>query len=310
MKPVDLSVVIVSYNTRDLLATCLASLADSGPEIEIIVVDNASEDRSAAMVLERFSRVRLIQNLHNPGYACASNQGIRASSGRYVLLLNPDTEIRPGALDRVLAFANSCPDLGAVGLQLLNPDGTLQPSGRRFPTLASALGELLPLPERWRRHLRGDLEGRDYSQVCQVDEVSGAAMCLRRAALDQVGLFDEDFFFLGEDIDLCWRLRQAGWTVVYFPEARVVHLWGSSRNKTNPYRVSLLSQRSYYLLFRKHRSRLEALTLEVAVSALALLKLAKWLGLSAGHLDWQQARQVWDLHTAELAWLWRNQRKP
>lgn len=145
----DLSVVIVSYNTRDLLAACLASLAGSEPEIEIIVVDNASEDGSAAMVRERFPQVRLIQNLHNSGYACASNQGIRASSGRHVLLLNSDTEIRPGALARVLTFADSGPDIGTVGLQLLNPDGTLQPSGRRFPTFASALGELLPLPERW-----------------------------------------------------------------------------------------------------------------------------------------------------------------
>lgn len=131
-------------------------------------------------------------------------------------------------------------------------------------------------------------------------------MCLRRAALDQVGLFDEEFFFLGEDIDLCWRLKQAGWKVVYFPAARVVHHWGSSRNKTNPYRVSLLSQRGYYLLFRKHRSRVEARVLKVVVSMLALLKLAKWLGLSARHSDWQQARQVLALHTAELAWLWRN----
>lgn len=306
MKSADLWVVIVSYNTRELLAACLESLVGLPSGIEVIVIDNASADGSAALVRERFPQVQLIENSQNVGYARANNQGILLSVGHYILLLNPDTEVQLGTLGRLVAFLDAHPEVGAVGLQLLNPNGTLQPSGRRFPTLASALGELLPLPGDWRRRLRGPLEGRDYSQICEVDEVSGAALCLRRDALNQVGLLDEDFFLLGEDIDLCWRLKAAGWKVVYLPDAQVVHHWGGSRSKASADRISLLSQRSYYLLFRKHRPRVEALALKVAVAILTLLKLAKRLAASVVHADWLRARRVVVLHVAELEWLWRH----
>lgn len=314
MSDLQLSIVIVNFNTRDLLAQCLLSILGSRESavsnfqspisnLQVLVVDNASQDDSAAMLRERFPQVQVIQNLDNVGFARANNQGIRASTGHYILLLNPDTEIQPDALNRLVAFLDAHPEAGAVGLQLLNPDGTLQPSGRRFPTLASAIGELLPLPKGLRARVRGDLERRDYRLVCEVDEVSGAAMCLRRTALDEIGLLDEAFFFLGEDIDLCWRLRKAGWKTFYLPDARVIHHWGSSRNTVAPFRISLLSQRAHYLLFRKHRSRIDAGALRVFVTALTILKMAKWSVLSIAR---GQLRQIVHAHIAELAWLWRN----
>jgi hypothetical protein len=289
-----LSVVIVSYNTRDLLAACLASFQAD----EIVVVDNASSDASAIMIREKFPGVRVIQNFENAGFARANNQAIRASCGEYILLLNSDTVVQPTALNRLLEFMDVHSQAGIVGLQLLNPDGTLQPSGRYFPTLISAMTELLPIPARW----RGGAD-RDYSQIAQVDEVSGAAMCVRRVVFDQIGLLDEEFFFLGEDIDLCWRCKKAGWQVIYLPDARVVHYGGSSRRQADAWRVSLLAQRGYYRLFKKHRTGIETGSLKLALVVLTLFKFIKW---SASPDLRQRARDIWRAVRAEMIWLMKN----
>jgi GT2 family glycosyltransferase len=320
----DLSVIVVNLNTRDLLRACLRSVVgsqESGVSSissvsslihapcpltpELIVVDNGSTDGSPEMVAAEFPAARLIRNAQNRGFAPANNQGLAVARGRYCVLLNSDTLVAPAALAHLVAFMDVHPEAGACGPQLRNADGSLQPSGRAFPTLASALAELLPAPATWRRGLRGPLDARDYTQTCQVDEVSGAALCLRRAALDQIGLLDEEFFFLGEDVDLCWRLKAAGWQVYYLPEAAVIHLWGGSR-KSRDGKISLLAQRGYYLLFRKHRPRIEAGLLKVVVVALTLLKLGKWLLVAARRGDREIARQAWTLHLAELGWLLRH----
>jgi GT2 family glycosyltransferase len=303
----DVSVVIVNWNTRNLLRDCLIALAANARVVtETIVVDNGSTDSSVEMLAAEFPGVCVIANASNVGFAPANNQGLACARGRYVLLLNSDTRVAPDALVKLVDFMDAHPQAGACGPQLRNADGTLQPSGRRFPTLTSTLGELLPVPERWRCKWRRDLEKRDYDQVCPVDELSGAALCIRRAALEQIGSLDEDFFFLGEDIDLCWRLKSAGWQVLYVPSARVTHYWGSSRNRANSYRISLLSQRSYYLLFRKHRTKIQARALKVILALLTGIKLSKWLAKSLIRLDVQQARQVIRQHLAEWAWLARN----
>ncbi len=303
----DVSIVVVNWNTRDLLRDCLIALAANAQVMtETIVVDNGSTDGSVEMLAAEFPGVCVIANASNVGFAPANNQGLARARGRYALLLNSDTCVAPDALTNLVDFMDAHPQAGACGPQLRNADGTLQPSGRRFPTLASTLGELLPVPERWRHKWRGDLEKRDYDQVCPVDELSGAALCVRRAALEQVGFLDEDFFFLGEDIDLCWRLKSAGWQVFYVPTARVTHYWGGSRNKTRSYRISLLSQRSYYLLFRKHRTKTQARVLKVVLVSLTGMKLCKWLAKFLIRLDTQQARQVIRQHFAELVWLARN----
>jgi GT2 family glycosyltransferase len=303
----DVSIVIVNLNTRNLLRDCLIALAANAQEMtETIVVDNGSTDGSVEMLAAEFPGVGVIANASNAGFAPANNQGLARASGRYALLLNSDTRVAADALINLVAFMDAHPQAGACGPQLRNADGTLQPSGRCFPTLASTLGELLPAPEHWRRKLRGDLETRDYDQVYPVDELSGAALCVRRDALEQIGFLDEDFFFLGEDIDLCWRLKSAGWLVFYVPSARVMHYWGGSRNKTRSYRISLLSQRSYYLLFRKHRTKTQARALKVVLVSLTAMKLIKWLVRFLIRLDTQQTRQVIRQHLAELAWLARN----
>ncbi len=298
MNSIALSIVIVSYNTRDMLAACLASLDAS----EIVVIDNASTDESVRMMQKEYPHVRVIQNSENTGFARANNQGIGACRGEYILLLNPDTVVQPGALRRMIEFMNTCPQAGVVGPQLLNADGTLQPSGRNFPSLVSAIAELLPVPERWRVRLRGGLN-RDYNLVVQVDEVSGAAMCVRRTVFDQIGLLDADFFFLGEDIDLCWRCRKAGWQVYYLPAARVVHHSGGSRNQADAWRISLFAQRGYYRLFQKHRADSEKAILKTVLLLLTVLKLIKWL--IAPRL-WHRVREVWRTTCAEFVWLLRN----
>ncbi len=302
----DLSVIIVSYNTCELLAECLDSLGEWLERGQVIVVDNASTDDSAAMVRARFPQVRLVANTTNTGYASANNQGIRLSTGQYLLLLNPDTQVNAAGFHRLVAFMNDHPAAGAVGLKLLNADGSLQPSGRCFPTLASTVAELLPVPATWRRRARGELEQRDYDQVCEVDEVSGAALCVRRRALDEVGALDESFFFLGEDIDLCWRLKTAGWKVFYLPTASVVHYGGGSRNQVHSFGISLLAQRGYYLLFRKHRPGIQAAALKGVLFFLTGLKLLKWLVLSVLSTDRKQVGLVLRAHSSELRWLWRN----
>lgn len=307
MSALDLSIVIVNWNTRDLLCDCLTCLANAtGVSCETIVVDNGSTDGSLEMLKARFPEVRVISNTTNIGFAAANNCGLAQASARYCLLLNSDTRVAPDAPAQMVLFMDNHSDAGACGPQLLNADGTLQPSGRLFPTLASALGELLPLPGGWRKVLRGDGQSRDYNQVCQVDEVSGAAVCLRREALDEIGLLDDEFFFLGEDIDLCWRLKRAGWKVFYVPDARVVHLWGGSRNRVDNYAISLLSQRAYYLLFRKHRSKATALLLKAIIFLLTLLKLVKWLVRATVRLDARLARQVAIAHGKEWMWMWRH----
>lgn len=292
---IKLSVVIVSYNTRDLLAACLASFQAD----QVIVVDNASNDASVDMMREKFPYVHVIQNADNAGFARANNQAIRISRGEYLLLLNSDTVVQPNALNRLIEFMDTHSQAGIVGLQLLNADGTLQPSGRNFPTLVSALAELVPMPERWRVRFRGGTH-RNYAQITQVDEVSGAAMCVRRAVFDQIGLLDENFFFLGEDIDFCWRCKKAGWQVIYLPDARVVHYWGGSRVKRDAWRMSLLAQRGYYRLFKKHRTRFETTILKIILLGLTLLKWSVSLRLSG------RGRDVWRAARTEIVWLLKN----
>ena len=304
----DISVVIVNRNTRMLLRNCLISLKNAAAAIcfEVIVVDNGSSDDSVDMLTREFPNVLLIANRQNQGFASANNQGLRIAKGRYCLLLNSDTRAAPGALEQMISFMDTSLQAGACGPQLRYPDGSLQPSGRRFPTLLSVLGELLPVPENWRKWLRGPLEKRDYSQTREVDEVPGAALCLRRQALDQVGLLDTEFFFSGEDIDLCWRLKKAGWKIYYFADAQVVHHWGGSRSKREAFTYSLYAQRGYYLLSRKHFPRLESLILKLILILMTLVRLAKWLVLSLIKPGWIDPRQVTRLHALELSWLSRN----
>jgi N-acetylglucosaminyl-diphospho-decaprenol L-rhamnosyltransferase len=294
---VDLTVVIVSWNVRELLRGCLRSLA-GGPRpaggTEVVVVDNASADDSAAMVVDQFPDVRLIANGENRGFTAANNQGITVARGRYVLILNPDTEVVGDALAALVAYADAHPDVGVVGPQLLNPDGTVQPSRRRFPTLATALFEstwLQPLAPR-RLLERYFVQDRPHDRVQDVDWVDGAALMVRREALGRVGLLDEGFFMYSEELDWCRRFRMAGWRVVYLPTARIVHHRGKSSEQVVAAR-HIHFQTSKVRYFRKYHGIAVAETLRMFllgnyVGQLAL-EAAKWL---VGHKRPLRAQRI------------------
>ncbi|OQA40651.1 MAG: N-acetylglucosaminyl-diphospho-decaprenol L-rhamnosyltransferase [Chloroflexi bacterium ADurb.Bin325] len=299
----DLSVIIVSWNVRDLLRACLASLvAGAGPSLslEAIVVDNASADGSAAMVAAEFPAVQLIANQENRGFTGGNNQGLALARGRYVLFLNPDTVVLPGALAIMVAYLEAHPDVAALGPQLRYGDGRPQSSARRFPTLATALCESTPLEwhwpnNRWARAYRmeegrqkmedggeatGDLPSSIFNLPFSVDWVVGAALLARREALDQVGGFDEGYFMYSEELDWCRRAALAGWRTVYLPAAEIVHYEGKSSEQAVAAR-HIRFHRSRVRYFRKFHGRAAAETVRLAVLGMFavewLLEAGKWL---------------------------------
>jgi N-acetylglucosaminyl-diphospho-decaprenol L-rhamnosyltransferase len=279
---VPLSVVIVSYNTRPLLEACLSSLRSSGIEAEIIVVDNASTDDSAEAVRERFSEVRLIRSETNRGFAGGNNLAFPYCRGRYVALLNADTEVEPGGFAEMVNFLEAHPQVGAVGPRLLNPDGTVQPSAHRFPRLGQSAVRLflrLPQPASPPSSI-GCLPGAERaspSEACELhDWLTGACLMVRRAVLEQVGSLDEQFFFECEDVDWCRRIRAAGWEIGLLPVARVTHKGGGSGIGFSPNALRGHAGHCYY--YRKYHGR----RAETVMRALFLLyHLLGWLKYSA-----------------------------
>ena len=222
-----LSIIIVNWNTRDLLAACLESVHQdaetlAGWTVETFVVDNASSDGSPQMVRERFPWVRLIENEENLGFAAANNQALRQARGRYALLLNSDTEVQPGALAALVEFMAAHPRAGAVGARLLNADGSLQPSCHPMLTPGREFWRLIFLDRLWPRATY-PLGRWDLATPRQVEVIKGACLLLRREALAQVGLLDEAYFMYTEEVDLCYRLAEAGWELWWLPSARVIH---------------------------------------------------------------------------------------
>ncbi len=281
---IDLSILIVNWNVRDLLRRCLSSVFAHWQtrKMEVIVVDNGSTDGSREMVRTEFPQVHLIANPDNRGFTAANNQGLSVARGRYVLLLNPDTEVVGDALEVMVAFADAHPDVGVVGPQLLNPDGTVQSSRRRFPTLATALFESTWLqPYAPRRLLRRYyVLDRSDDEVQDVDWVTGAALMARREAVGQVGPLDEGFFMYSEELDWCRRFREAGWRVVYLPTARVIHHEGKSSEQVLPAR-HIHFQTSKVRYFRKYHGPVAAEVLRLVLVGNYLWQIglegAKWL---------------------------------
>ncbi len=253
-----MEIVIVSFNTAHLLADCLCSIPQGAEELDYrtIVVDNGSKDGSAEMLARDFPHVRLIQNSRNRGFGAANNQGIHASTGRYVVLLNSDTRVLPGALKRLVDFMEARPQAGACGPRLARPDGRTQPfafGGDPTPRYLFARG--------WTRLIQHrPLHDWETQQPQPVDWVSAACLIARSEALEQIGGFDERYFMYFEDNDLCLRLRRAGWQVWYDPDATITHLGGGSVQAdaiTQWYDASL---RYFY---RKHYATLARLALEM-----------------------------------------------
>jgi N-acetylglucosaminyl-diphospho-decaprenol L-rhamnosyltransferase len=254
----NLSIIIVSWNVRELLAKCLQSvyrsLESSTLSAEVWVVDNASADGSPEMVRRRFSQAQLVANSDNIGFAAANNQALRATSGRYALLLNPDTELRAGALQTLVDFLQTKPAAGMVGPKLVYGDGTFQHSAFQFPSLLQVLFDFYPLHPRL---LNSRLNGR-YPRALYaagwpfaIDHPLGACMMVRRQTLDEVGALDEGFFMYCEEIDWAMRMRRAGWDIYCVPAAEVVHYAGQS---TQQFRDEMFVAlwRSRFRLFSKH----------------------------------------------------------
>lgn len=228
----DLAIVIVSYNTEDLLRACLRSLpaATAGLTCKTYVVDNNSPDGSAAMVEREFPDVELTANTANVGFSRANNMALERAEARYVLLLNPDTEPEPDSLRRLVEFMDAHPKAGACGPKLLNSDGSLQRNGAKFPTLLREFLSVTGLRRLAMRRYEVALGyGReDFDRLCEVDQVSGACLLVRAEAMRQVGMLDERFFMFYEEVEWCHRIKSAGWQVWYVPEARVTHHWMGS----------------------------------------------------------------------------------
>lgn len=256
----DLSAVIVSFNSRDDLGPCLASILEhtAGIEYEVIVVDNASRDGSPDLVAAEFPQVRLIRRPDNGGLARATNEGIRASFGELIAWMNPDLRLAGNVLEAMVRYLRQHPDIGALGPKLLDPDGSLQLSCRRFPGFRTAVFNRYSLATRLfpknpfsAHYLMADF---DHQAIADVDWLSGAFLVLRRQALEQVGLLDEGYFMYSEDVDLCQRLHRAGWRVVYFPEVAVTHHIGRSTEQA-PNRMLVERHRSMWRYYRRWMRR-------------------------------------------------------
>ena len=258
-----LSVVIVSYNVRDYLENCLQSVSRAleGIEGEVFVVDNHSDDDSVETVRSHYPWVRLIENQENMGFSRANNIAIRESRGEYVLLLNPDTIVEEATLREVLRFMEEHPKAGGAGVMMHNADGSLAPESRRaLPTPWVSCLKMLGFTKRYyMSHLPWD-------QPSRIEVISGAFCFLRKKALDEVGLLDEDFFMYGEDIDLSYRLMKGGWENWYLPYP-ITHFKGKSTQKSD-YRYVHIFYKAMLIFFRKHYSHLSlfyALPVKMAI---------------------------------------------
>ncbi|MFX0201394.1 MAG: glycosyltransferase family 2 protein [Candidatus Hodarchaeota archaeon] len=235
--PLDLSVIIVNYNTADFLVRCLNSVASqSGIDSEVIVVDNCSQDGSSELLKNNFSWIKLITNDRNLGFSRANNQALKMCSGKYVYYLNPDTEVRPDAFKAMVDYMESRPDIGLAGTRIVNPDGSLQQSvENRYPGQKYAVLELKDLTK-------------------DIAWVLGASMIARRELIQALEGFDESFFLYGEDLDLCMRIRKAGWSIGYIPDAVVVHWGGQSERDSLPVEVWEKKFKAESIFYHKHYS--------------------------------------------------------
>lgn len=260
----ELSVIIVNWNTKNLLCQCLDSLNQvvKKIEMEIFVVDNGSMDGSGETIRKRFPVVKLIENQTNVGFAKANNQALRLAKGKYALLLNPDTQIKRGAIEEMISFMSAHPEVGGVGGQLLNSDGSKQNSIANFPSLATELLNKSLL--RWLFPEKFPGKEKSYLGPIEVDSVIGACMMVRREAMEQVGLLDEDYFLFLEETDWCYRMKKASLKIYHIPQAEIFHFQGRSTEK-NKERAKIEYYRSRYHFFRKNRGRFQWTILHIGL---------------------------------------------
>jgi len=251
----DVSIIIVNWNTLDYLRECLNSVIEqTRVQYEIFVVDNGSSDKSAEMVKNDFPEVKLIENKENRGFAAANNQAIPLCKGLNILLLNPDTKVLDHAIDKLVHFMERHPDVGAVTGKLLNSDGTLQKSVGNFYSFWNTLLEnrliprLLPFNKFLARRL---VAFWDHKTPREIDWARGALLMIRKKVVEQVGLLDEQFYIYGEEIDWCWRIKKAGWKIIFIPEAEVIH-YGKAASNQRRTKMFIQNYKSFYIFLKKH----------------------------------------------------------
>ncbi|MBI6873603.1 glycosyltransferase family 2 protein [Clostridium aciditolerans] len=253
----DLSIIIVNYNTKELLKQTIQSVIDTTKNIdyEIIVSDNNSTDGSIEMVEEYFPQVNLIKNKDNLGFPKGNNVAIKKSIGRYVLLLNSDTVVIDNCLEKCIKYMNSHKNIGVLGCRVVLKDGQLDHACKRgFPTPESSLFYMLKLYKLFpdsKKFGQYTLSYLHEDEINEVDSLTGAFMMLRKETIDEVGLLDEEFFMYGEDIDWCYRIKEAGWKVMYYPEAKIIHYKGASSKKKR-FKTLYEFHRAMILFYDKH----------------------------------------------------------
>lgn len=260
MTRAKVSVVIVNYNSGELLFRCIESIFkhEKNETFEVIVVDNASSDISVERARSTYPQCRFIENKVNKGFAAATNLGIRSAIAPYILLLNPDTVVMPQSLSRLSKRMENMPAAGIIGPRILNPDGSLQLSCRRFPSFNTALfnrysllTRLFPKNKYSRLYLMTDSM---HDRLQAVDWLSGACMMIRAEVFKNTGLFDERFFMYCEDVDFCYQAKEHGWEVYYDPEAEIIHYIGRGKNGVS-WNSVFWHHQSMYRFYKKHHGR-------------------------------------------------------
>ena len=259
---VDISFIIINWNTRDILIDCLNSIYKTVTEIgfEIYVVDNNSTDGSREATKKRFPDVKLIENKTNTGFARANNQALSVMQGKFAVLLNTDAVLQEGAIKSLLNFMNNSPGVGIAGVQLLNKDGSRQNSIDNFPSPETEILSKSILRFFFPDNYPG--KSRIHHSPIEVDSVIGACMIVRKEAMEEVGFLDEDYFIFLEETDWCFRMHKKGWKVFHVPDARVFHLSGHSKKK-NPCESQIEYYKSLYKFFRKNRGTVSCLTIRI-----------------------------------------------
>lgn len=295
----ELSILIVSYNVREDIARCLASLPSTVDDIryEVMVIDNASSDDSASYIRANHPQVELVENQNNIGFAAAVNQGLGMTSSDFVLLLNPDTAVRPGTIECMLGFMQDHAACGICGARLLNTDGSPQESDRAFPTPFNLVAESLFLKKLFSA-------SRQYPAPREVDAVVGACLMARRTMIEEIGPMDERFFLYSEEVDWCLRAKQKGWRVFMIPDAQVVHGLGrSSADQPGTSFVELYRSRALYM--RKHFNPLSRWVTQIGLFLGVLLRIFIWRsGLFFIRSDVRSivARKKYTENRAVLSW--------
>jgi GT2 family glycosyltransferase len=288
---IDLSICIVTQQARDYLRDCLHSIAENPPAAayEIILVDNASSDGTLEMLRAEFPAVQVTVNDHNTGFTAPMNQALRQGSGRYLLQLNPDTLVTPGALQALLEFMDAHPKVGICGPKVLNADGSLQKSCRRGDSRPWAvvsyflgLSRLFPHSKFFGIYHQNHLAEDDINPV---DGVAGSCMLIRREVVNQIGFLDERYFAFQEDADYCFQARQAGWLVYYVPTARITHFGGRGGTRVQPYRSIYAWHRSYWLYYHKNFAKDYFFVFNWVYDGLIGLKLLSALAINALRKD-------------------------